>query len=68
MKPSVKVGPESCPVEKESPLDSRTKTTARKKFDLKCFFMYSQKIDIPGTVILLFFSRKVSMVIFIGGG
>ena len=49
------------------PLDSRTRTTRSTRFDLK-FFAYCQKIDTPELFIVLFFARKVSIVIVIEGG
>ena len=47
----------------QRPLDSNTRTTAKKRFDVKVFFVYSQK-----TLFYFFFNRKVNTVIFIEGG
>ena len=47
----------------ERPLDSNARTTAMTRFDVKVFFVYSQKVS-----FYFFFNRKVNTVIFIDGG
>ena len=45
------------------PLDPRIRTTTRTIVDFQV--AYSQKVDIPGSFIVLFFINKISFVIFI---